>query len=91
MNYIIKRPPFLDSFEMPSRRELSSLKIGDNVKLIFTDKDNENGERMWVKLTKNESGEKWEGELDNKPLGLDMKCGEKIIFHPLDVIDCTNN
>lgn len=88
MKYIIKRPPLLLTFEMPSREELLSLRKGDNAKLIFSDKNGENVERMWVKLTKiDKEGGEWKGELDNEPLGLKIKYRQKIIFHPFDIID----
>lgn len=77
------------NFELPTREELLDLKPRNFVKLIFTDKKGNNGERMWVKLTKIDlkEGSRYQGILDNNPLVLRIKLGTKITFHPLDIID----
>lgn len=62
-----------DTFEIPEREELESLRIGDIVKLIFipTDEFREEeecgGERMWVIITKID-GNQYVGTLDNQPM-----------------------
>lgn len=89
MSYLIKRPLLHSNFELPTREELLDLKVGDFVKLIFTDKKGKNGERMWVILTKiNKEGDCYHGILDNKAVRLRIKLETKITFHPLDIIDC---
>ena len=88
--YLIRRPPLLTSFELPEREELLRLKIGDWIKLFFVEPNGQGGERMWVIITKmDKNGEAWEGKLNNDPVTLRMKYGEKISFHPLDIIDWT--
>lgn len=80
--YKISRPPLCKMFELPSRKDLLNVKKGDFVKLIFSYE-----ERMWVKVTK-QTMDEWEGTLANEPYSLkNVKFGQKIKFHPLDVID----
>jgi len=92
MNFKIRRPPLLKSFELPSYKELLKVKVGMDVKLAFTDIRGENGERMWVKVKyiDRDKGEFWQGTLDNVPFSLKMKLGQIIPFHPLDIIDITS-
>ena len=87
--YSIRRPPILESFELPSREELLNIKPGDFVQLIFYDGDGENnyGERMWVKVTKIE-GTYGVGKLENVPFVIEsLKFGDQVKFHLGDVID----
>ena len=80
----IRRPPCVETFAVPDRDELLALKTGDHVKLIFESDDG--AERMWVVLKRKLSNEEWEGDLDNNPMGIDLKIGATVKFHPFDVI-----
>jgi len=80
MKVKITRPPVCDTFDLPKRNELLALKNGDFVKLIF------GKERMWVELIDCSSSDNWTGTLSNNSVLSDIKYGELIEFHPLDVI-----
>ncbi len=70
------------SFQVPSKEELATIKPGDFVKLIFTVQHvpNINGERMWVFVTRVNKN-KLEGTLDNNPEFVDyVDYGSKISF-----------
>lgn len=86
----IVRPPLHHNFQVPTRRELLGVTRGDSVKLIFEDDDGA-GERMWVTVTNCSNMEKWEGILDNDPVGNyskpELKYKTKLSFHPYNVID----
>ena len=79
-----------DMFDVPSSSALSSLKVGDCVKLIFEPLKadaNLTGERMWVQLTR-VPPVGWRGRLDNVPVfikGLHM--GALIEFESRHVAD----
>lgn len=81
---------YTDTFEIPSKEEIDSLKINDLVKLIFTE-ENDNPEimpeRMWVKITEiNEDN--FKGILDNDPYYLkSIKCGDEVVFKSENIID----
>jgi hypothetical protein len=81
----IKRPPLFETFDVPTREELLAVKVGDFVKVIF---ESLRGgcERMWVKLTKCDPGELWEGTLANDPVIVPLKHGDVVSFHPYDSI-----
>jgi len=83
--YSICRPPLAKTFDLPSREDLLKVKKGKHVKLIFTDPYGT--ERMWVKVMENKEVDEWKGVLDNQPFTMHMKLGQKVVFHPLDVID----
>ena len=86
--YFIRRPPILQTFDLPTREELLKVKPGYWVKLIFTDEKGDNGERMWVRVTKVD-GTYGYGYLDNEPLDpitLGVKRGDEVKFHLGDVI-----
>jgi hypothetical protein len=84
-----------DKYQIPDERLRTSLKVGDQVKLIFRfadewcpRRDNE-CERMWVEvLTVDEENMAYEGKLLNTPaLHEGIKEGEVLWFHPLHVFD----
>ena len=84
----IQEPPRgLKTFELPTNEQLVKLKEGSIVKLIFTDTHGKNGERMWVKITKKLGDGNFEGELDNVPIGLKMKLGDKVKFNAGEIIN----
>ena len=89
MKYQIVRPPLAKTFWLPSRRDLFKIKISNEVKLIFRVSD-ENPERMWVIVTKQQSIEQWTGTIDNDAFGVKTRkalpLGKEVIFHPLDII-----
>ena len=59
-----------ETFQIPSADDISKLKVGDLVKLIFSIPDTKDetpqAERMWVILTEI-NGTKFKGTLDNDP------------------------
>jgi hypothetical protein len=61
------------TFEVPSAKQLTELKVGDFVKI------NANHERFWVKLTR-VNGKKLEGVVDNKLIQRGLKLGQKVRF-----------
>jgi len=81
----IKHP---DTFEAPSFEEIQELEVGNFVKLCFENPDEKNrlgSERMRVKVTmilKENTITKIHGDLDNDPVVVDLKLGDKIIFEP---------
>ena len=86
--YFIRRPPILQTFDLPTRKELLKVKPGYWVKLILTDEKGDSGERMWVRVTKVD-GTYGYGYLDNEPLDpitLGVKRGDEVKFHLGDVI-----
>lgn len=89
MKYKIERPPLVETFFLPPKETLLKLKLGDLVKVMFKI-DNEEVERMWVKIIKQQDHSEWTGELDNDPKGQKMseilKSGDEVIFHPLDIV-----
>jgi hypothetical protein len=86
--YTIAFPPVLDSFDLPSREQLLSLRNGDLVKLVFH-ADGCISERIWVQICDKLSGWEWVGVIDNYPLSIPVTYGEFVRFHPLCVIDIT--
>ncbi|WP_297204001.1 DUF2314 domain-containing protein [uncultured Brachyspira sp.] len=79
-----------DTFKIPSKKEINSLKTDDYVKLIFTE-ENAVPERMWVKIT-NINGDNFRGILDNDPYNLkSVKCGDEIVFKTENIIDTDLN
>jgi hypothetical protein len=83
--YRIGMPPLCDTFELPAREHLLSLRRGDFVKLIVT--DGHHVERMWAQISDIHSPWDWEGVLDNNPVHLSMDWGDTLHFHPLAIID----
>jgi hypothetical protein len=81
----IKHP---ETFEAPSFEEIQNLEVGNWAKLCFENPDEKRrigSERMWVKVTgilKENEVTKIHGYLDNDPVVVDLKHGEKIIFEP---------
>ncbi len=63
------------TFHIPTLEQIEALQPGDFVKLIFEDR-----ERMWVKITSRE-GDEFTGVLNNDPVIVDMKCGDKVLFY----------
>lgn len=71
-----------ETFHVPPKEDLATIKPGDFVKLIFDVKGvpHIKGERMWVHVTRVSKG-KIEGTLDNNPMYVDyVDFGAKITF-----------
>ena len=87
--YKILRPLLVASFELPTQQDLLKLKIGDNAKLNFQ-VENDDPERMWVKLTDCSSVDEWKGIIDNdatqKATREALPADKEVSFHPLDII-----
>ncbi len=67
------------TFYIPSKELLDLLKVGDLVKLTFTNKDEES-ERMWVEIGSID-GKNFVGRLDNDPIYIkELKAGDRIEF-----------
>lgn len=79
-----------DTFEIPSKKEIESLKVNDLVKLIFVEKNDSPEtipERMWVKIIEINK-DNFVGILDNKPYYIEsVKYGDKIVFKIENIID----
>jgi hypothetical protein len=83
------------TFHKPSNEVVSQLKEGNLVKLIFEfesdDPDTPRAERMWVEITKVESG-LFSGRLDNDPAHIkDIKYRDPIEFRECHIIDTDLN
>ncbi len=79
-----------NTFEIPSKKEIESLKVNDLVKLIFVE-ENDNPEtmpeRMWVKIIKINK-DNFIGILDNDPYYIEsVKYGDEIVFKIENIID----
>lgn len=84
-------------FELPSKKALSTLNVGDCVKLIFEftpqrgREDGCIGERMWVEITHILSTRTFAGELANKPSTPELRkildIGDHVAFSIDDIID----
>ena len=68
----VKHP---DTFQAPSFQETDNLKVGDNVKLCFN-----NRERMWVEITELMDYQRFKGVLRNTPIFVDLMYGEEVEF-----------
>jgi uncharacterized protein YegJ (DUF2314 family) len=68
MNARLQNRKYPETFEIPSRAEIKTLKPGDLVKLCF-EEDGLYSERMWVNIISNK-GDEFRGILDNQPFGL---------------------
>jgi len=71
-----------DTFEIPSFTERVTIKPGSFAKLIFNDQ-----ERMWVEVTKTDEAGNYEGVLNNNPVVVNMKLGDKVKFTERNVCD----
>ena len=93
--YILNRdvfvqiPPELPTFYLPPSEEISRLKVGDTVKMIFVDKNGEYAERMWVEITRQLDSKpiEWVGRLDNQPFRLDAQFNDIVRFAPTAIIN----
>lgn len=74
------------TFHIESRAEREALRVGDNVKLIFTYSSG-HGDRMWVKISEVLPGPRFKGILDNDAFfeGEAPKCGDTIEFGPENI------
>lgn len=79
-----------DTFKIPSKEEIDSLKVNDLVKLIFVEKNGNPEtvpERMWVKIIEINKDD-FVGILDNKPYYIEsIKYGDEIVFKIENIID----
>ena len=82
----VERPPTCESFELPTREEILNLRVWDTVQLIFEEKGKV-GERMWVKITDQWQPDMWVGILRDRPVSVDMRYGQRVFFHPFDIIN----
>lgn len=91
-NWTIKPPPHTRTFDLPKPEKVSSLGIGDFVKLIFTNNEKNdyegqgNTERMWVEITDNRLPNRWRGTLASNPVHVTLKYGDEVFFDPMHVI-----
>ena len=76
-----------DSFWIPDDDEKSAIVPGVHAKLVFRTKDEEWGERMWVRV-EGCRGDKVKGSLINTPIGLPrIGAGDPVRFTFDDIID----
>lgn len=68
------------TFEIPPEEERRTLKINDLAKVCFA-----NQERMWVQVTQVRPGPMYVGKLNNSPIVVDMKIGQRVEFEPRHV------
>lgn len=73
-----------ETFEIPDLSEIQSLKVGDFVKLIFT--QDGHSERMWVQI-KSIDNQKYLGRLDNIPILIDIDLNEIVSFEQKHIIN----
>ena len=96
LDNVEERAQRYDSFGIPPRAVRESLVFGDSAKLIFvpdvigpdtaSGTPAPTGERMWVTVTKLVDG-RYEGELANEPVVVDVEKGALITFGPENVCD----
>jgi hypothetical protein len=72
------------TFLIPHKEEIESIKVGDEVKLIFSQSGKIKA-RMWVLVTK-KIGNTFIGKLDNIPLSLTLTPGQLIKFQSKHII-----
>ena len=85
---------YADTFEIPSNSELSLVKVGNLVKLIFivkaidkAESENLQVERMWVYVTETQKG-MFIGRLQNKPKSnTQLLAGTEVKFRVEHIID----
>jgi hypothetical protein len=84
---IITFPPVLESFDLPAKDHILTVKAGDFVKVLFEYKGQT--ERMWVIIDRDKDRDPhmWHGILDNNPAFLPAAAGDGVFFHPLAIID----
>lgn len=74
-----------NTFHIPTAEEISMVKVGTFVKLIF--EENGQGERMWVGVYFAKDGH-FEGMLDNEPVKISsLKIRGKVTFKSENIID----
>lgn len=84
---MIRRPPLLDTFDLPTRERLLAIEPGHFVQLIFETLEDEMPERMWVEIINRDGGNYWIGRLDSRPFALSgYHFNDLVTFHPLDII-----
>ena len=84
---VVIMPPVAETFELPSRDDLLSLREGDKVKVMCYEEGFDVGERTWLLLIKKLAMDCWMGVPDCEPLLLNVNCRDKLLFHPLAVIN----
>jgi len=82
----VERPPACESFDLPSREEILNLRLFDVVQLIF-EEEGCIGERMWVKIIDQWQPDMWVGILRDRPMNLNIRYGQRVFFHPFDIIN----
>lgn len=76
-----------ESFWIPDADEKHAIVPGAHVKLIFRTKDEEWGERMWVRVDRRR-GDRFEGSLSNTPIGCPrIGAGDRVSFTLDHIID----
>ncbi len=72
-----------ESFAIPAKQDREQLRVGDDVKLIFSP-----GERMWVTVTRSKEDGHYLGTLANEPVDVaGLEYDDVIAFGPEHVID----
>lgn len=79
------------TFYKPGPSELSQIRTGENVKLIFMFESDDpaapEAERMWVVVDSIDGEGGYTGRLDNEPRWIrDLKVGDDIAFHDIHII-----
>lgn len=76
-----------ETFRIPDADEKHAIVPGVHVKLMFRTKDEEWGERMWVRVDRRR-GDKLKGSLSNTPIGFPLiGAGDRVRFTLDDIID----
>lgn len=75
-----------DTFHIPDRAEIQSLRPGYFVKLCF-EEENNTPERMWVVIT-NIDGDNFTGILENEPLDIkSISYSDTVCFNSKHILD----
>jgi len=85
---------FRDDVSPPPEDSRNNLTTGAYVKLLFrfaagnAEREDNETERMWVRITELDADEQYVGTLENDPHHRHiLKCGDSIHFHPLHVME----
>lgn len=79
-----------ETFEIPSKEDIQSLKKGDFIKLGF-EESGLSPERMWVMFRGLSDGQ-YTGTLNNEPYSLEtIKFGDKVVFQEHNILSTMVN
>lgn len=74
-----------DTFEIPTKKEIGEVKLGQYVKLGFIEEGSP-PERMWV-MVDSIKGDKFRGFLNNNPFIISsIKCGDVVVFESKHIL-----